>query len=238
MAPMIFISDGNDTGLSRLNPITKLICLLSLSIICLSGPDEAVISCFIIIPIIAYSSRIQLFRRLWEARAMLCMALFIMMTGCIFEKDIAESILKTLTFMIILSGAIIFTASTDPMETSAAIGSALSHIAGKRGWAMAADMMLTISILPSIFQITEEMLSARRSRGGRFSKHPIRYVTEYTISVMSLLIDRMTAFSDALDCRSYKRETTRNAPSYSCADMLLIIISIAIAVIAIWIGQS
>ncbi len=238
MASMIFLPDGKDTALSRRNPLSKLIALIAISGAALSGPDESVPVILGALIIISYVFSVPIVKRLWEAKAMLLIAVFIGLAEYFQDGDILSSLAESAAFITVLGSATLFTATTDPVELSSSIGSALTHIAGKKAWGFASDIMLTISILPSIFQVSSEMMEARKSRGGRFAAHPIKNLSEYTISLISLLIERMINLSDALESREYDRNAERAAAPYALPDILLALITAILAFTLIWIEKN
>lgn len=231
MADMIFLPVGKETWLSRLNPMVKLLYGAFISIMISTGSDLEIAVLSVLLVIISYSASIPLISRLIHTPSILIIALLILITDAINGQDGWG----TLSFLSLFSIAVIFIGSTDMMDFSASLGSALSHIIGRKAYGFASDVIITMSMLPDIFIVSSEMLTARRVRGGSFRSHPIKNLSEYTVSFMILMIRRASELSDALDARSYERNAKRLSPPYRRSDVLLLIILIVSGGIALWI---
>lgn len=231
MAPMILLPVGKNTWLSRLNPMVKLLYGTFISILISTGSPIEITILAAILTIIAYASSIPLISRFLHTPSILVIALLILITDVINGSDGWG----TLSFLSLFSIAVIFIGSTDMMDFSASLGSALSHIIGKKAFQFSSDVMITMSMLPYIFISSSEMLTARRVRGGKFCSHPIKNLCGYTISFMIHMIRRASELSDALDARAYDRNAKRIAPPYRRSDILLLIILIVAGGFVFWI---
>ena len=88
--------------------------------------------------------------------------------------------------------------------------------------------MMTIALFPIIFTTTQEMLDARRSRGGSFLRHPVKSISDYTLSMMRLLFQKVLIFQDALYSRSWSTGGERTKVVLERRDIIYILLSIAI----------
>ncbi len=236
MARLIFRPERKETYLSRMNPLSKLIALIILSV--LASLTESLIPVaifFLLLNLIALSASIPLIKRLLSASSIMLLALLILITGYLSSSDAQSAWAEALRFISLFSLAIIFTGSTDMIDLSSSLGKALRPIAGRKAYALSSNVMLVFALLPDIFASAEEMLNARRARGGRFIAHPVRNISEYTVSLMKRLIARSFAFSEALDARAYSSERERSAPAFTFKDGMLIA-AIALSG-AIWINM-
>ncbi len=134
-----------------------------------------------------------------------------------------SALTDTSRFLSAISVAALYIATTDLTELSAALGTALGKVIGKPAWRFASGVMLTIALFPLIFQAATEMLAARKARGGSFFSHPVRNLTDYTVSLMRLLFQKILIFQDAMYARAYSPEAERTAPLYHPLDLVFVL---------------
>ena len=163
---------------------------------------EAPALCFltIIIPVL---SGVNVFSLLWKMKVMLFTAALIFVFAVIEKKDTLTALSDTARFLSLITVASLFVLKTDLLALSSSLGKILSLVFGRTGWRAASYLMLSLSIFPIVFESADEMLRARRSRGGSFFSHPVKNLTEYTVSLMRLLFEKVLIFQDALYSRSF-----------------------------------
>ena len=236
MARLIFLPENTDTYLSRRNPLAKLAALIAASIIISVSSGLMTLWIALFLAAVSYSAGIPLIRRLLSVPAILIVAALIAITGYMSSSDAVLSLLEALSFISLFSAAIIFTGSTDTVDLASSLGRLIAPAIGTRAYSLASDAMLVIALLPDIFLSSEEMLNARKARGGRFLAHPAANLSEYAISLMKRLLSRSAALSDALEARSFSRSRERSAPPFTVYDAIMAAGSVGAVVI--WISMS
>lgn len=154
----------------------------------------------IIIPIL---SGVNVLSVLWKMKVMLFTAALIFVFAVVEKKDTLTAFSDTARFLSLITVASLFVLKTDLLALSSSLGKVLSLVFGRAGWRAASYLMLSLSFFPIVFESADEMLRARRSRGGSFFSHPVKNLTEYTVSLMRLLFEKVLIFQDALYSRSF-----------------------------------
>lgn len=236
MAMLIFYPENHGTRLERVNPMVKLCYMLALSIVLSQTGGGLLFLEAAILTLLAYCQKIKLLGKIFKTFSIVFLAALIAVTEYL-NSDIMQAASATVRFLSLFALAIIFTASTDTVLLSASLGNALSRVAGKKAYALSSDVMLVFALLPDIFLSSSEMLTARRARGGSFTAHPFRNLTEYTVSFLSRLFERAEIFASALEARYYDREARREAPAYRRSDAVLLSLLLPITGGLLWISR-
>ena len=221
--------------LSRFNPTAKLFVLILGSVLISQSGKQGALCAFAISIAIACSAKINPLKLLAGSSAMVFVALMIAITEYWSTEDALPSMIEALRFLSLYIASASFAFSTDQSQMAASLGSALSYIIGKSAWRISSAVMLTISMLPWIYSSASTMYTARRARGGSFISHPIRNLTEYTVSLMLVLIRKAETFQDALESRSFSDTAQREAPPYRAKDVIAISSAIIATGAFLWI---
>ena len=187
----------------KTNPLILLIGVILYSIASSFLTEGEVIVLFALSLILPLIMGINVFSLLWKMKVMLFTAVLILLFGFIGGKDTLTALSDTMRFLSLITVAALFVLKADLLELSSVLGKVLSSFLGKTGWKISSYIMLSLSIFPIVFESADEMLTARRSRGGSFFSHPVRNLTEYTVSLMRLLFEKILIFQDALYSRSF-----------------------------------
>ena len=187
----------------KTNPLILLIGVILYSIASSFLTEGEVIVLFALTLILPLIMGINVFSLLWKMKVMLFTAVLILLFGFIGGKDTLTALSDTMRFLSLITVAALFVLKADLLELSSVLGKVLSSVIGKTGWKISSYIMLSLSIFPIVFESADEMLTARRSRGGSFFSHPVRNLTEYTVSLMRLLFEKILIFQDALYSRSF-----------------------------------
>lgn len=211
----------------RLNPFIKLlvVMLFSIAVSRMQGCFPLLIlGVVLFVPLLFHKN---LFKTLWKMKVMLITAFLIYLFRLLNEGDQLQALSATARFLSTIAAAALYIATTDLTELSAAIGTLFGRIIGKAAWRFASGVMMTIALFPIIFQAATEMLDARKARGGSFLAHPIDNLTDYTISLMRLLFQKILIFQDAMYARAYTEEAERTAPLYHLYDFGVLLCAIS-----------
>ena len=187
----------------KTNPLILLIGVILYSIASSFLTEGEVVALFALTLILPLIMGVNVFSLLWKMKVMLFTAVLILLFGFIGGKDTLTALSDTMRFLSLITVAALFVLKADLLELSSVLGKVLSSFLGKTGWKISSYIMLSLSIFPIVFESADEMLTARRSRGGSFFSHPVRNLTEYTVSLMRLLFEKILIFQDALYSRSF-----------------------------------
>ena len=229
MALMLFSErTEKDTILTRLNPLTKLLGLLVLSVLITSDNPILMASSMLFVTILAISVRLPVINYLRGTPALIILIAFIFISDLLIQRSLKTAITEASSFFFLITLSSLFMDSTAPDDTANSLGRLLSPIFGKSAWSFASAIMLTLTMLSHIFTASREMLDARRSRGGSFLKHPIRNLYEYVYSLFIHLFDDMKEMELALRSRLYDEKAERISLPYRTRDAVISIMLAAI----------
>ena len=229
MALMLFSErTEKDTILTRLNPLTKLLGLLVISILITSDNPILMALSMLFVAILAISVKLPVINYLRGTPALIILIAFIFISDLLIQRSLEIAITEASSFFFLIMLSSLFMDSTSPDDTANSLGKLLCPIFGKGAWSFASAIMLTLTMLSHIFTSSREMLDARRSRGGSFLKHPIGNLYEYVYSLFMHLFDDMKEMDLALRSRLYDEKAKRIALPYRSVDALICIILTAI----------
>ena len=219
----------------KTNPLILLVGVILYSIASSFLTEWEVIVLFALTLILTLVMGVNVFSLLWKMKVMLLTAILILLFGFIGGKDTLTTVSDTMRFLSLITVAALFVLKADLLELSSALGKVLSALIGKTGWKVSSYIMLSLSIFPIVFKSADEMLTARRSRGGSFFSHPVRNLTEYTVSLMRLLFKKILIFQDALYSRSFTIKGEKTAYPPKGRDYLLLVLFVLLfAGVTVW----
>ena len=225
---LIFHYRQADNFLTRLNPAAKLVCLLSYSITVSSAPALAVYPLFLLCLIIAAAIRLPWREYMKESIFFLVIALMMGVSAFFSEGRLLSALASALSFLSMVLASMLLTDTTMPDELARSLGSALSHVMGRYAYMLSSIMEITLSMIPVIIDSTICMYEARKARGASFFRHPLKSISELSLSILSDLIDKAETYTDALYSRSYEPEGKRSPAPYRAADVVIICLSAAL----------
>lgn len=230
---LIFHYRQADNFLTRLNPNTKLVCLLSYSITISSAPSLAVYPLFLLCLIIAAAIRLPWKEYIKESIFFIVIALMMGVSAFFSEGRLLSALASALSFLSMVLASMLLTDTTMPDELSRSLGSALSHVMGKYAYILSSIMEITLSMIPVIIDSTICMYEARKARGASFFRHPLKSISELSESILTDLIDKAEMYTDALYSRSYDPEGKRSSAPYRASDVMTICLSITLTTAAL-----
>ena len=230
---LIFHYRDGDNPLVRLNPFSKLIALVSYTVI-ISSADEAAVFILSLIPL-AVAFMIKLPWKEYIKESLFFIALAVMMALFRFaaDHDALEALAPAAAFLSTVLFSMILTDTTMPDELSRSLGSALSHVIGKYAYALSTVIEITLSMIPLIIDGSISMYESYRARGASFSSHPLRLLCQLSVSMLSSILDKAEMYIDALYSRGYDASKRRASAPYRMRDWLVIAISIAVPIMAL-----
>ena len=223
---MIFHYRQADNLLTRLNPNTKLVCLLSYSIvISSSGPLETIL--LSLFPIcIALGIKLPLREYLKESIFFIFLSVLMAITSFLSQGDILHAFSYAIAFLSMVLSSMLLTDTTMPDELARSIGGALSKVIGRYAYIFSTLVEITLCLIPIIIDSTVGLFDARRSRAASFFSHPLKTVSELSVSILFSLLDKAEIYIDALYSRGYDASKVRDRAEYRAADFLIIVVSV------------
>lgn len=223
---MIFHYRVSDNLLTRLNPNTKLVALLSYSIVISScGPLETIL--LSLVPIsIALGIRLPFREYIKESLFFILLSVLMAITSFLSQRDILHALSYALSFLSMVLSSMLLTDTTMPDDLARSIGGALSKLIGRYAYIFSTLVEITLSMIPIIIDSTAGIFDARRARGASFSSHPLKTVSELSISILSSLLDKAEIYIDALYSRGYDASQIRDRAGYRAVDFIIMALSV------------
>ena len=223
---MIFHYRQADNLLTRLNPNTKLVCLLSYSIvISSSGPLETIL--LSLFPIcIALGIKLPLREYLKESIFFIFLSVLMAITSFLSQRDALYAFSYAMSFLSMVLSSMLLTDTTMPDELARSMGASLSKVIGRYAYIFSTLVEITLCLIPIIIDSTVGLFDARRSRAASFFSHPLKTVSELSVSILSSLLDKAEIYIDALYSRGYDASKVRDRAEYRAADFLIIVVSV------------
>lgn len=223
---MIFHYRQADNLLTRLNPNTKLVCLLSYSIvISSSGPLETIL--LSLFPVgIALGIKLPLREYLKESIFFIFLSVLMAITSFLSQRDALYAFSYAMSFLSMVLSSMLLTDTTMPDELARSMGASLSKVIGRYAYIFSTLVEITLYLIPIIIDSTVGLFDARRSRAASFFSHPLKTVSELSVSILSSLLDKAEIYIDALYSRGYDASKVRDRAEYRAADFLIIVVSV------------
>ena len=223
---MIFHYRQADNLLTRLNPNTKLVCLLSYSIvISSSGPLETIL--LSLFPVgIALGIKLPLREYLKESIFFIFLSVLMAITSFLSQRDALYAFSYAMSFLSMVLSSMLLTDTTMPDELARSMGASLSKVIGRYAYIFSTLVEITLCLIPIIIDSTVGLFDARRSRAASFFSHPLKTVSELSVSILSSLLDKAEIYIDALYSRGYDASKVRDRAEYRAADFLIIVVSV------------
>ena len=223
---MIFHYRVSDNLLARLNPNTKLVALLSYSIVISScGPLETIL--LSLVPIsIALGIRLPFREYIKESLFFILLSVLMAITSFLSQGDILHAFSYALSFLSMVLSSMLLTDTTMPDDLARSIGGALSKLIGRYAYIFSTLVEITLSMIPIIIDSTAGIFDARRARGASFFSHPLKTVSELSIAILSSLLDKAEIYIDALYSRGYDASQIRDRAGYRAVDFIIMAVSV------------
>ena len=175
--------------LNRCNPLIKLVSILAILIPLARASFSVTVALLIPLIFLAITQNLPLYRYGKELRFFFVMTALIGFTEYLATRALLPSLTACLRFLTIILSGMLLADSTAPDDLARSLGSVLDRLPFVDGWAIASSIELTLSMIPLIFDVTEQVTTARKARMEK-NRHPIRNITSVAASIFSLLLDR------------------------------------------------
>jgi len=217
---LIFHYRKQRTFLNRCNPLIKLLSILAILIPLARASFSVTVALLITLIFLAITQRLPLHRYGKELRFFFVMTALIGFTEYLATRALLPSLTACLRFLTIILSGMLLADSTAPDDLARSLGSVLDRLPFVDGWAIASSIELTLSMIPLIFDVTEQVTTARKARMEK-NRHPIRNITSVAASIFSLLLDRSEELTWALEARSFDPSRKRRTLPYTKDDLYL-----------------
>lgn len=210
------------TFLHRANPVSKIVALLIISTALIHATLLETILLSIEILVVASAVRLPVKRYRKELRFFFLMGTVIAVARLTHDAHVTETFHAVLRFGIIVCMGMLFAYCSAPDDIARSVGSLLDRIPKVPGNRIGATLELTVSSIPLLFDAALQISQARKSRGERQWRHPVRSIVSYGSAVFSLLLERAEYLEAALRARLYQPDAKRVSFGYSKIDMVLV----------------
>lgn len=211
--------------LNRCNPLTKLACILAILIPLAKASFTVTVLLLLSLVLLGATQRLPIRRYGKELRFFFVMTVLIGITEYAATGLLLPSFTACLRFLTIILSGMLLSDSTAPDDLARSLGSVLDRIPFIDGWSVASSIELTLSMIPLIFDVTEQVTTARKARREK-NRHPIRNITATAASIFSLLLDRAEELTWALEARAFNPSRKRRTLPYTKDDLYLAIVVI------------
>lgn len=230
---MIFTTRMRDSFLCKINPLTKLIFLLALSVSISFASNTVVFILSFAILVLAILNKLP-FKDLYKGTTFFfILAILIFITELSFGY--INALAQALKFLTIVLASLIFTDTTTPNDTARSISSFLYPILKERANTFGFIIELTLSMIPNILETSKKILDARKCRGERMLLHPIRMLTGFSITLFTNLFEHISSYADGLESRLYTNLVRRKERPYSYHDLIAFLVLSLVVGGTIWI---
>lgn len=225
---MIFHTRSRDTLLCRAGGGVKLIMLILISILISTGSELFVLALSALLLLTAVIDSLPPRIIFKDGIFFLILAIFIAVTELLATSSALLAAVATLRFLSIVIASLILTDTTTADDVARGTGALLYPFLRSYAWRLASLVELTISMLPVITDTLLEINEGRKARGGSFLRHPIRSLTELSVSMLARLFSYVDEYADALSARGYDSSARRYTPPLNKADAFLILVMVLI----------
>ncbi|HKL59117.1 MAG TPA: energy-coupling factor transporter transmembrane component T [Sphaerochaeta sp.] len=217
---LIFHYREQKAFLNRCNPLTKLLSILILLIPLAKASLPVTLALLTPLIVLTVTQRLPLYRYGKELRFFFVMIILIGITEYLATRLALHSITACLRFLAIILAGMLLADSTAPDDLARSLGSVLDKIPFVNGWAVASSIELTLSMVPLIFDVTDQVTTARKARMEK-NRHPIKNISSVSASIFSLLLDRSEELTCALEARAFDPSRKRKTLPYTKDDLWL-----------------
>lgn len=232
---LIFHYRESNNFLNRVNPFIKLLSLLILCSALVNANIYGTLSILIIVIILMIISKLPIVKYGKELIFFIVISTFIAITSFLSEYEISRIINNVLKFDTAILMSFLLTDSSDPSDIARSLSKVLNHIPFVNGWKLASQIELTLMFIPLIFDVSQSINEARMSRLENTLKHPIRFVTSYSITLLDNLLYKVDEIAFALDSREYNPSIERQTIKYKFSDFLFLIVVVLLVGVTLYV---
>ncbi len=214
-----------DSFLHNQHPLTKIFLTLLISSVILKSSMLFSMIIFALLSFTLVVIKVPLKRYIKQGIYFPILLLIIGVSHYLSSLNISSTVHITISFMSMIMMSILLIDSTAFNDIAGAIGSLFSHVSRKKGYYIASTIELTLHMIPLFFDISHELMIARKARGIRFLSSPVKNVSEYVAALFSLTLNKVEHLEIALKSRNYNPEQKREFRKMNIRDITLLILA-------------
>ncbi|OQA42616.1 MAG: Cobalt transport protein [Spirochaetes bacterium ADurb.Bin315] len=148
-----------------------------------------------------------------QLRFFILLFTLIALSECLRSRSVRLALIVLVRYALMILYALLITDSTSSDEIASSIPLVNKSV-------LAGGIELTLAIVPTIFQVSEEIRIAQRARLRRWS---IKGTFEYLSTLFELLLIRLEERALALEGRLFDAKRKRHAPPLSLYDLPMVL---------------
>lgn len=215
------------------NPGFVFLELLMLSILITTASRYSLWLYAVVFILLSLFHKRSIFQSFRKSPFLVFLVVLTAISHAISSESLETGTLEGFRYFLLLAFSLLFIEVVDSAELSSALGSMLERIIGRKAWVLSSSIMVTLALLPIILQSGKDMYQARESRAASFIKHPIRALSDYSVSLLKHILRKSEDFYEALLSRGYRADQKRHAPSVSSSDIIFTSLAVILCVAAI-----
>lgn len=183
--------------LSRFNPVLKLVCLVFFCILTSFKNYFTVFPVLLLLLILLFLIKIPFFTVLSEGSFLFFLVIVSFFADFIDKRNFLHALLKAVSFLNIVFLSVIFTDTTSITDLLKALG--------RNRFALVICMTLSMTVIVS--DCISETIQARKARGEKLMKKPLKALYGICVTLVLSLIDKVETYSDVFACRGFETDS-------------------------------
>ncbi len=224
---LIFHYHDRNTVVHRLDPRIKMFCILALTILLCNLKSMSLMFLLPYLLLGGIAARIPVGSYRKESLFFGVFALIIFLTHWWGSDTIIEALIAAARFLTIVAASMLLTDTTSPEDMSLALFWIIRPFSKRHAYNLSAKFNLTVNFIPMLFDASQEIHEARRSRLEDTRRHPVRRMVSIGTQLMDLILVRAEEISYALESRCFTPEVLHGELSWRLRDTAVLVVSLA-----------
>ncbi len=219
--------------LHSLHPLTKILILILLSTLSVSG---SILFCFftlIAAVTLAFTSRLPLLRYTKELSYFSILIAIVALSRYLTSSSSEMAARTVFMFLSMILFSIILMDSTPVDDTGKAVALLFTPFGKVTKSKVAATIELTLVMIPLFLDTAHTMMQARKARGERFWKRPVHSTASFVEGLLTQVFRDLERLEAALISRHYTVEKRNTLPLITLSQVFLIL-TVSSAAIALY----
>jgi len=221
----LFAYRERDDAATRLNPLVKIALTTALAL-SLATPSEhplattGLLSGLLVLmgtiarlPLKPYGKRMGFF---------LAMALVIGLAKHLSEGNWVVTTTAVLRFLAYVLMGLLLADTTAPDDLARSLGSLVARVRSRAGYRFAVTVEVALRSFAIIFEVSDEVVQARRARLERPWRHPLGRMLSLGAVLVAAMIDRGECLANAMQARQIDPEAPREARPFTKSDAFVL----------------
>lgn len=212
-----------ESVIHKQHPLGKIFITLLISSLIIKSSLLFTTICFIFLTLICVIIKIPFKNYAKEGRYFFFLIIIIGASDYLNNYSVVGTTRVTLAFISMLLLSIILIDTTAFNDIASAIGSLFSRLSKRRGYSIASTIELTLSMIPLFFDLSHQLLQARKARGQRFFSSPFKTLKEFVESFFSMTLIKVEHLEMALKARAFNPQRERDYNKMGKSDITTLI---------------